>query len=85
MVLLPDTGPGDGAAIAERIRAAVAGMASGDGLPQVTTSIGVACHAIDGDTLEALLRVADDRLYRAKHRGRNAVVGPAAADRPASD
>ncbi len=83
MVLLPEAGAVEGAAIAERIRAAVAGMSAGDALPDVTTSIGLAAYDADGTELEALLRVADDRLYRAKHLGRNRVVGnDATASRP---
>jgi diguanylate cyclase (GGDEF)-like protein len=40
----------------------------------VTISIGVSEFGRDGDTLDELLSVADQRLYRAKHEGRNRVI-----------
>lgn len=45
-------------------------------LPPATVSIGVATYPEHGDTPEALLRMADQALYRAKQLGRN-VVGSA--------
>ena len=45
-------------------------------LPPATVSIGVANYPEHGDTPEALLRMADQALYRAKQLGRN-VVGSA--------
>ncbi len=41
----------------------------------VTISIGVAGTPGDGETVNALLSAADERLYRAKKQGRNCVVG----------
>ena len=41
---------------------------------QTTLSAGIACHPFDGDTMEKLLKVADDALYRAKQSGRNRVI-----------
>ena len=75
MVLLPEAGRAEGALIAERIRASVAGLSTVGGLPPLTTSVGIAVYPADGNTLEALLRAADTRLYQAKHDGRNTVVG----------
>jgi diguanylate cyclase (GGDEF)-like protein len=61
---------------AEAIRTGVEAMRvnhMGRDLPQVTVSIGVATFPADGDSPEALLRVADEALYRAKHNGRNRI------------
>ena len=44
-------------------------------LVRVTVSIGVAVWPEDGDDLNAALKLADERLYRAKQTGRNRVVG----------
>lgn len=41
----------------------------------VTISIGVAGAPNDGESVSALLSVADERLYRAKNLGRDRVVG----------
>ena len=47
-----------------------------DGEPaQVTVSMGVAVWPMDGESLSETLGVADLRLYEAKQRGRNQVVG----------
>lgn len=84
MVLVPDTGSAGAMRIAERIRHAIESRPAIPGLPAITTSIGIACSGSGNDSLENLFRIADDRLYRAKHRGRNRVVGsdemPAAGD-----
>ena len=42
---------------------------------RLTISVGVATYPGDGQTVELLLAVADDRLLRAKREGRNRVVG----------
>jgi len=75
-ILLVDTGLDAGLAIAERIRAAVAGSrfeARGrDGL-RVSVSVGVASYPAHGRTPETLLDVADKAMYRAKSLGRDRV------------
>jgi diguanylate cyclase (GGDEF)-like protein len=77
--LLPHTRPADALAFAERLREGVEGLAISNGRspiePYVTLSLGVAC-AVPGRELEAnaLLRVADAALYRAKEGGRNRAV-----------
>ena len=76
-VLLPETGVEGAANVAERIRAGteamcvrVAGMEI-----RCTVSIGIAGTEAQGRDLASLLRAADKSLYRAKHGGRNRVVG----------
>jgi len=75
MVLLPEAGNAEARRIAERVRATVEHMSPEGDLPNVTTSVGIACRDEDGRSLQDLFRVADERLYRAKHLGRNTVVG----------
>jgi diguanylate cyclase (GGDEF)-like protein len=76
-ILLPETDGTGARAIAERIRSAVAELvADGEGTPvRTTASIGLAVHPLhDGGDLKALLRAADQALYRAKRQGRDRVV-----------
>ena len=47
---------------------------------RVTVSIGVAVWPDDGSDLSEALRLADERLYRAKQGGRNRVVGPSGTE-----
>ena len=82
IALLPATAHPGAVEVAERMRAAIAatrfrGIESG-----VTISIGVASSGEITDPLmewDLLLKEADQRLYRAKHEGRNRVI----ADRQA--
>ncbi len=77
-VVLPSTDERDAATIAERVRAAVAGLA----LPHasvateiVTVSVGVAATVPNRTgTPEQLIKFADSQLYEAKRTGRNRVV-----------
>jgi diguanylate cyclase (GGDEF)-like protein len=82
LVLAPHTSLAEGCLLAERLRSSVKskvlvpGDATSDGQPlHATVSIGVASLAppdvLDGP---ALLKAADDALYRAKREGRNRVV-----------
>jgi diguanylate cyclase (GGDEF)-like protein len=90
VTLLPQTGKAEAAAVAERIRRAVAGAVSGaavsDGGPDaargplLTVSVGVAAFPEDGRTIEVLLRAADRSMYEVKAAGGDAVaVAPGAA------
>jgi diguanylate cyclase (GGDEF)-like protein len=47
----------------------------GQTLGDITLSLGVVVFPEDGSTSELLLKAADAALYRAKHEGRNRVVG----------
>lgn len=76
-VLLPARTNRSAAAVAERVRADFADDLTtlGDGTP-ATVSAGVAIAGIDGEPFEAVLRRADDALYKAKSAGRNRVHAP---------
>jgi two-component system cell cycle response regulator len=74
---MPETDITIAAAVAERLRAAVARepfTIKSDGRKlSVTISIGAA-SALTGDDRDRLLSRADDALYGAKNRGRNCVL-----------
>ncbi len=78
----------DAEALAERMRAAVAGepFALGRGLPALplTISIGVAALSPENDSLAQLIAATDQALYAAKSAGRNQVMtAPTPAESPA--
>jgi two-component system cell cycle response regulator len=77
VVVMPETDITIAAAVAERLRAAVARepfTIKSDGRKlSVTISIGAA-SALTGDDRDRLLSRADDALYGAKNRGRNCVL-----------
>ena len=82
VVVMPDTDMTFAYMVAERLRQSVADIPFKIGVPPgqitVTISIGVTASEGTGDTAEALLRRADQALYRAKRDGRNRVVADAA-------
>jgi len=75
-LILPETTAEAAAARAEAIRVAVEAMRIqylGRDLPDVTVSVGLAAMPGHGNSSDALLRCADEALYRAKREGRNRV------------
>lgn len=75
-VALPEEAPHDGETVAERLRAAVAGLrvAVGGALLQTTISIGLAgASVVTDETVAGLLEAADMALYEAKRAGRDGV------------
>jgi diguanylate cyclase (GGDEF)-like protein len=78
VIILPMTNAEGARIVAERIRSAVENCKFlGDlNLPQVTitVSLGIAAYSPGHAKCEALLREADQALYRAKENGRNQVV-----------
>jgi diguanylate cyclase (GGDEF)-like protein len=79
MILLPETELNEAYEIGERLRWVVSNgefKTKNGPLKDITISIGATEFGRDGDTLEKLLRTADERLYRAKDRGRNCVIAP---------
>jgi two-component system cell cycle response regulator len=83
VVLMPEAPLSVAISVAERLCQSVAAMpfkvsSLADGLP-ITVSIGVATGVAGVIKLDAMLKSADEALYRAKHEGKNRVV---AADDP---
>lgn len=73
VVLLPDTSLESAVACAERIRQQLESQPLVGQVGRVTASFGVAMRAVDEDG-GALLRRADQALYRSKKEGRNRVT-----------
>ncbi len=78
-VILPETPQAGAAAMLERCRAAVFDLhlphAHSSVCDRVTVSIGAACTIpTEQSSITALLKQADDQLYRAKDLGRNRVL-----------
>jgi len=78
LVVMPETNLAAAMVVAERLRVGVSAEpfvlhATGKNIP-VSVSIGVAVAEAAGDTVEKLLKRADEALYAAKNSGRNRVV-----------
>jgi two-component system cell cycle response regulator len=76
-VLLPDTGPSQARAVADRIHSAVRDIPVPIGPATaitITVSVGVACSPADGIEPQQLTLLADQRLYQAKAAGRDQVA-----------
>lgn len=83
IVVLPGASSDEAAYRAEELKASVESLVIrylGRNLPKMTVSIGVAAFPDSGDTPEAVIRAADEALYRAKELGRNRVERAGAAD-----
>jgi len=70
-VFLPEASPAAAKEIAERIRAKI--EQSDHQGPRVTVSIGIAISSPDDQTVESVIKRADEAAYEAKRSGRNRV------------
>ena len=85
LLILPESGPEQAVARLERFRDSVSQlsvMLHGEALPGITVSIGLALLPEHGDNSAALIKAADEALYRAKANGRNRTELAAAAGTP---
>ncbi len=76
-VILPEAGQAGGVALAEKLRTIVAAeqfIYNGIEIP-VTVSLGVSAYEAHHENAEAIVSLADEKLYEAKRGGRNRVCG----------
>jgi len=82
VIVMPETDKAVATVVAERIRRRIASepfaIRGGEEAVDVTISIGLATLAGETDSVAAILKRADQALYRAKRDGRNRVVVDAA-------
>ncbi len=82
VIVMPEADLGTASAVGERLRRLIAGapfeVGGGAHALDITISVGIAVRAGGDDAPDALLRRADQALYRAKRDGRNRVVSDAA-------
>jgi two-component system cell cycle response regulator len=82
VIVMPETDMGVATMVAERLRRKIASepfsIQNGAKHLPVTLSIGIAALGGGGDNVAAMLKRADQALYRAKRDGRNRVVADAA-------
>ncbi|MDR1168280.1 MAG: diguanylate cyclase [Heliobacteriaceae bacterium] len=75
-IILPNTGEEVALSTAQKICERIAGKPfkfNGDKESHVTVSLGVATYPQDGETASGIIEAADQRLYKAKHSGKNQV------------
>jgi diguanylate cyclase (GGDEF)-like protein len=77
LLILPRTRPAEGVGLCDRVRRRIEERLRGEGGEVISCSFGVAGFPGDGCDFESLICAADLALYRAKHAGRNIVVGVA--------
>ncbi|MBP5856912.1 PleD family two-component system response regulator [Marivibrio halodurans] len=80
LVLMPDTEEALASTVAERLRVSVArepfqGRDADAQALEITISVGVAMFDGATDSVESIIKKADDALYEAKRSGRNKAVG----------
>ncbi|MBK9676768.1 MAG: GGDEF domain-containing protein [Betaproteobacteria bacterium] len=76
ILILPETATKQALSRLEQLRISIGELnlnLNGKVIPRVTVSIGVAVFPEHGDTATALIKAADNALYRAKRNGRNRI------------
>ena len=75
MIVLSDAGSKEATIVAERLRKKTeeSVFVVGDAQVKVTISIGIAAYPEHAKTTATLLQMADDAMYKGKHKSRNIV------------
>jgi len=73
LVVMPGVGPRDTEIVLERLRRAIADSAVVVQGREVSVTVSIGGAVSQGETMDELLNLADDALYRAKNEGRNKV------------
>jgi diguanylate cyclase (GGDEF)-like protein len=87
VVVMPGASAESAVSRAEELKAKVESLTIrylGRTLPKTTISVGVAAFPEFGDTPEAVIKAADEALYRAKEQGRNRVERACSVDSSAA-
>jgi two-component system cell cycle response regulator len=74
LLVMPGVGPRDTEIVLERLRRAVADKPVSAQGQEVTVTVSIGGAVCQGETMDELLKLADDALYKAKNQGRNKVV-----------
>lgn len=75
LILLSQTDLGQASRVAEKLRLAIAEIQPGEGGHRITVTASMGVESIEhAKSIENLVNQADERLYQAKHKGRNLVV-----------
>lgn len=74
LMIIPGAGHSEVFSVFERIRAAVGGSPVEAGGTKIDVSVSIGAATSAGESIDAVVRAADDALYRAKDQGRNRVV-----------
>ena len=82
VILLPETTAAAAFVVAERCRRAIGALRLQALATPITASFGIATYPHHGVELDVLLVCADQAMYEAKHRGRDAIVTFVPAEPP---
>ncbi len=78
VILLPETPLNNAIRVGEKLRKAIQNHFASDDCQmsgrKITISIGISNFPMDGYSIEKLLEIADERLYRAKSLGKNRTI-----------